>query len=515
MKKITLSLIITLLISNGLLLSPARAALPVMPGFNPDMLISDKDFSNENSFKDADEIQDFLESKNSILANTTNSFLSKLREPYTNDALKSRLEDPGINMDRPRTAAELIWDASQSTGLNPQVILVKLNKEQSLIEGHQNSAEDRLQRALDFSLGFGCPDSSPCGELYRGFYFQLFGNVDAEGNRYLGAAASLMKSFSTPGGRGPFFNGKVSKVGDVITLSNTTGNYEGVLPNQSITIKNAATAALYRYTPHVFNGNYNFWRFYTTWFGSSAVGDDSDDDKDKNSNKDPNLKEGTVLRGKEGPAVYVVENGILRLVSWVVFQQRNLQDKIVYIDDAQLAKYKKGGFVAPKDGTLMRSPSDPTVYLIVERVKRPITYPVFQTYGFTFNDVYTLTDEEMGALNKGKIAEPKDGTVYKVEETGDIYQYKNNSKHFMSGIVALQYGSSNAFTIPKSESDSWQEGDPLPPRDNTLLKGATSTIYIVEKGELKAMTDAEFKKRNLSPAGVVTIPQDELDKYLK
>lgn len=85
----------------------------------------------------------------------------------------------------------------------------------------------------------------------------------------------------------------------------------------------------------------------------------------------------------------------------------------------------------------------------------------------------------------------------------------------MSGIVALQYGSSNAFTIPKSESDSWQEGDPLPPRDNTLLKGATSTIYIVEKGELKAMTDAEFKKRNLSPAGVVTIPQDELDKYLK
>ncbi|MEZ4179903.1 MAG: hypothetical protein R3B41_00055 [Candidatus Doudnabacteria bacterium] len=481
--------------------------------FDPNQLISNKDFSNSDTFDDADEIQDFLESQNSILANTSSDFLAMLREPVGQAALKDQLEDPTAGNSKKRTAAQIIWDVSQVSGINPQVLLVTLNKEQSLIVGHQSSSADRIQRALDFAMGFGCPDTAPCGALYKGFYFQLWGNVDGEGNRYLGAAGSLMKSFKTSGGRGPFYNGSVSKVGDTIILNNTLGGYVGVQASQSITLKNEATAALYRYTPHVFNGNYNFWRFFNDWFGGSTS--NSNDSKDsKSSSKDSNLKEGTVLRGKEGPAVYVVEDGILRLVSWLVFQQRGLQDKIVYIDDAVLAKYKKGGFLPPAEGTLMRSPSDPTVYLIVGREKRPITLPVFSTYGFTFNDVHTLTDDEMAALPKGKIAEPKDGAVYKVNETGEVYQYQDGESRFMSGIVALQYGASNAYGIPKSEHNEWKEGDPLLPRDNTLLKGASATVYIVEKGKLKAMTEADFKKRNLSPAGVVTIPQTELDKYL-
>ena len=32
--------------------------------------------------------------------------------------------------------------------------------------------------------------------------------------------------------------------------------------NTQASTANNATAALYRYTPHVFNGNYNFWKFF-------------------------------------------------------------------------------------------------------------------------------------------------------------------------------------------------------------------------------------------------------------
>ena len=52
-------------------------------------------------------------------------------------------------------------------------------------------------------MGFGCPDSGGCDSLFFGFYPQLFGAYDAQGNKYIGAPGSLMRSFTTPNGRGP------------------------------------------------------------------------------------------------------------------------------------------------------------------------------------------------------------------------------------------------------------------------------------------------------------------------
>ncbi len=202
MKKQISFLVISALIFSFLFnTGTAFAAIPQEPGFNPNKIIDDKVFSNSNTMS-ASDIQKFLQDKGSILANTSPDFLAKLREPNTSN---------------PRTAAQLIYDASKEAGINPQVILVTLNKEQSLITGRQGATGDVLQRALDFSLGFGCPDSQPCGLIYKGFYNQLFGGVDEGNNSYLGAAKSLMKSFSTPGGRGPYFNGAIAKVGDAIT----------------------------------------------------------------------------------------------------------------------------------------------------------------------------------------------------------------------------------------------------------------------------------------------------------
>src|SRR3989338_4711618 len=211
------------LITTAIILHPlAVLAQEVAPEFNANVLIPDAVFTDTSTFGGAEGIQKFLDSKGSVLANTTPDFLVKLSEP--NDAtLKQALEDPEPNLGRLRTAAELIWDAGQSSGLNPQVILVTLNKEQGLITSPLDAG--RVQRALNHAMGFDCPDSTGCGTLFPGFYYQLFGNVDTDGNLYLGATKSLMKSFTTPGGRGPGINGVVSKVCDSILLDNTLGGY--------------------------------------------------------------------------------------------------------------------------------------------------------------------------------------------------------------------------------------------------------------------------------------------------
>ena len=212
----------------------ATPALVALADFNPGNLISDAAFSDTQTFGGAAGIQQFLVAKGSVLANTDPTFLLELKEPQES-LIKSALNDPEPNLPRLRTAAELIWDASQESGLNPQVIVVTLEKEQSLIDG-TFSDPSSLQGALDFAMGFGCPDSGGCGALYSGFYYQLFGNLDAQGNRYLGAPESLMRSFNTPNGRGPMVDVssnafgspliRVSNVGDTINIQNTQGSAE-------------------------------------------------------------------------------------------------------------------------------------------------------------------------------------------------------------------------------------------------------------------------------------------------
>src|SRR4026207_1074258 len=76
------------------------------PAFNPGLLIPDEAFADVGTFGSAAGIQQFLQLKGSVLANTDPTFLVKLKEPDT--LTKVGLEDIEPNLTRLRTAAELI-----------------------------------------------------------------------------------------------------------------------------------------------------------------------------------------------------------------------------------------------------------------------------------------------------------------------------------------------------------------------------------------------------------------------
>lgn len=588
-------------------------AIGIDQAFDPNKLIDDKVFADIKTFGGAAGIQKFLESKNSVLANTSPEFLARLKEP-TISSLKTALDDPQPNLPRLRTAAELIWDASQSSGLNPQVILVTLNKEQGLVDGITANA-DRLQRALDFALGFACPDSSGCSQntLFPGFYYQLFGNLDSSGNRYLGAAKSLMKSFNTPGGRGPQGNGKVYKVGDIVPMTNTLGGYDGVPEQQTVMLTNNATAALYRFTPHVFNGNYNFWKFFNTWFKYAngtviRVNNDVSTyiiqngrrlllpqfvaqaravDTTKAITVSPtelenypqagvygpadntivtvagetqkyvfvdNVKhpvsdfviqqrklnpantlaitaseaqlftqgdvltpsDGTVVRGQSKPEVYLVEAGKLKMYSAFTFKQYNVAKKVQLISDGEIATYPKQGFVAPLSGTLVKAPNNAAVYEVGQGTLHPMSAELFKNRKLSVKNVVTLSAEEMGSLPPDGYALPKDRTFFKVAGTNALYYFRDGTKRSISAFVAKQQRITPDFTFGQAESDSWSDGIPVPPRDNTIVKGdGDGTVYLVVKGQLRPLTFAAFQARKITPKKISVLPQAEVNTYAK
>ncbi len=586
-----------------LLLPMMTLAQDVLPGFNANILLPDAAFNDTKTFGGPEGIQRFLETKGSVLANTSSEFLSKLREP-NDPALKAALGDPRPNLGRLRTAAELIWDAAQASGLNPQVILVTLNKEQGLIGNAL--APDRLQRALNHAMGFDCPDGSGCGNLFPGFYYQLFGNVDTQGNKYLGATKSLMRSFNTPGGRGPTVNGVPAKVGENVILNNTLGDFTGIFVQQIVTLGNRATAALYRYTPHVFNGNYNFWKFFTSWFRypngtilvssfdrtyfiiedgarlrlpffvadvrkldvtTAITASPTEIDsypagptygppdntvvqagaalfvfqnnvmhpvspfvlKQRKldtttvlplSEADSALfvpgsqltpTDGTVIRGITDTKVYRVDHGVLKRYSAFTFNQRGAAKILQKIPDEEIASYPKDGFVAPLDGTVVKTASS-DAYLVSQERRLPLTPELFKNRGYTTKNVVTLTsDEELASLPLGPPATPAEGTFFSYGDDRELFIFKDGAKHPISPFVAKNRGITADYVFEVGIASTWPDGIAIPPRDGTLIKSdKASTVYIVMNGQLRALTGEIFKHRGLSFKNVATMPDSDL-----
>ena len=600
------------------------SALPVFADFNPNELIPDTSFNDTQTFANAAGIQQFLTNNNSILANTTNTFLLMLKEP-SDPKLKTALNDPEPNLSQLRTAAQLIWDISQETGINPQVVLVTLQKEQGLITSTYTTSASE-QKALDHALGFNCTDSNGCDQVFSGFYFQLFGNLDSQGNRYIGAPASLMRSFNTPGGRGPNVdaNGytytglavRTSHVGDVINVQNTLGGPENPQPVQLVTLTNSATAALYRYTPHVYNGNYNFWKFFTTWFqypngtiftvtGSPTVyiinngavsqmlnfvlktrGLDPNnlnvvslspqefsnyavgpvfaptDDTIVEMNTDPNKQlyvfqsgvehpvssfvlqqrglssanalsisqtefnsfqtgslltptDGTLISGSTSKTIFVIQNGMKMALTPLTFKQYGYSFKnVVSLPQTEVDQYAAGGFVLPKNGTLLTIGTGQEVYQINDQILQPVSYTVFQLNGYKFSDVVQVNADQLVSTTVGQFLTPPENTYFQVEETGLYYQYSNGAKHLISPFVLSQRKIAPlAVTLGLEEGLDISDGQPLPPKDGTIIEGSTSpALYAIVSGQKVALTYAlwvgQYKKQAPS-----VLPQSEVDSY--
>jgi peptidoglycan hydrolase CwlO-like protein len=125
------------------------------------------------------------------------------------------------------TAAQMIADAAAAWKVSPKVILVTLQKEQSLISDRSPS-----RNALDWAMGCGKTDSVTY-EQYKGF-----------GNQIWGGAQKLISNRA-------FWHSGISLVIDGTVVYPT----------------NASTCAQYRYTPH-FHGVESFWNLYWRYFGN-------------------------------------------------------------------------------------------------------------------------------------------------------------------------------------------------------------------------------------------------------
>lgn len=161
-----------------------------------------------------------------------------------------------------KSAAQIIYEVGVSCGVNPKVLIVLLQKEQSLVT-------DDWPWSIQYqkATGYACPDTAPCNELYLGFFNQVY------------MAARQYKRYARDSN---LYNHRPG------VTSNVRYNANTACGASSVGLQNYATAGLYNYTPYQPNqaalsnlnglgdgcssyGNRNFWKLYNEWFGSTQT----------------------------------------------------------------------------------------------------------------------------------------------------------------------------------------------------------------------------------------------------
>ena len=257
-----LALLAAALLAGALL--PAAAPAPsaaALSGseFDAGNIISDEVFFAGGAMNAAD-IQSFLNARvvSCVGANGW-PCLKDYRAPTANQAADAYCGAyPGGGND---SAAEIIAKVAVACSINPQVLIVLLQKEQGLVTS--TSPTSTMYRS---ATGYGCPDTAACDTEYYGFFNQVY-NAAHQFQRY----TKTSSSWSYRPGR----------------WNTIQWHPNAACGSSQVWIENQATANLYIYTPYRPNaaalanlygtgdacsayGNRNFWRYFNDWFGNPS-----------------------------------------------------------------------------------------------------------------------------------------------------------------------------------------------------------------------------------------------------
>ena len=228
--------------------------------FQAGNIISDAVFFDKSTMTEA-QIQAFLEK----MVPTCQSGYTCLKDWYDTSRNVSADAMCGAYSGGTRErASRIIYKVSQACGINPQVILATLQKEQGLVN-HVWPSDWRYRIAM----GQGCPDTAACDTRYYGFFNQVYG------------AAWQFKRYANPAGTSQYFTWYApGKTWNILWNPNHDCG------SSPVYVQNQATANLYYYTPYQPNaaairagygtgdgcssyGNRNFYQYFTDWFGST------------------------------------------------------------------------------------------------------------------------------------------------------------------------------------------------------------------------------------------------------
>jgi len=484
---------------------------PVAHAFDQNMIMSDSEFENTGTMN-ASDIDAFLNRYGSSCISLNHGF----RSPEPTGYAPSTSFTYGNDV----SAGTVIYDAAQAYGLNPQVLITTLQKEESLVTGGSGCSVQQYAAAL----GDDCPDSGG-GYSYSGFELYSINGVAttsvnntcadtqsdvgfsrqvivsawklrwweqrSEGNTNWHIVSGNWDNSDDPG----YCYSLLMTQGYRARCNGNAATYfdgSATIDGTGITLTNGATAALYDYTPH-FAGNQSFVNIFqnTFGFGSTTSGMLSIAHPD-----------GTLVRPANNPEVYLITNGKAQYATSLAVLQSWGYDmgqlKIATQGDLSLMTLTEQdtshtNTPAPlqyRIGTLIKG-SGSTIYVIENDTngnneKESLAdWNNFTRLGYNIGQVLIVPDaqlpSETGSNYDGTQATHPDGTLVRDAGSNTVYYVLGGARHSLTSLPIF-YGQRLSFKgvvtatagddqLPITWPITWYSA-------GVLLKGSGSTVYI-------------------------------------
>lgn len=429
---------------------PARAV--DMSTFNPGNIISDEVFFDRATMTEGD-VQAFLNAR----GERCQSGYTCLRDyRMTTSSKPADSYCAGYSGAANESAARIIAKVAESCGINPQVLLVTLQKEQTLV-----TRSDPGAGHYKFAMGQGCPDTAACDSRYYGFQNQVYGaarqfQIYAEG-RYF--------TWYAPG-----------RTWNILYHPDSSRG----CGSSPVFIQNKATAGLYYYTPYQPNraalaagsgegdrcssyGNRNFFRFFSDWFGSTQ----------RSSPK--------IIRATGGDAVYLVSDG-------AKFHIRTYDDLLAFQSRLGAVAQVDASYASifPTRGTISRYVHDPrtgTLYLLEADGTRH-RFPseaLVRALGFDFNSYVNLAGSLIDQFANG----PEVNDFVRVSNGGEVFRLEGSTTRYVPTLEiwrATSAGTPYAASVNAEVAARWSAGATLLPAGGMIREASAADVMFVGKG---------------------------------
>lgn len=395
--------------------------------FNPSYLISDEQMQDYNSMSRED-IEAFLKDYKSIL-------------------LTYHAPDKDGNI---KTASQIIYDVAQEYKINPKYLLVKLQKEQSLI-----TDQDPSQKQFDGATGYGITDG--CGWTCTAY-------LNNKGfGKQVDAAAGIMRWYYDHVSLEPWIK---------------RPNQSVIIDGQLVIPANYATAFLYTYTPHL-NGNKNFWKLWQTWFGQV-------------------IPDGTLVRGQTSPAIYLVQNGKRRAIkNMSVLNSRFNAKLVIKVPESEINNIPVGKDISFPNYAILKQ--DNNFYLVDYDTLRPFAnQEVVRKLGYNPGEFIEVSPDDINGYvigsSIGTDATNVLGRVIKLKENGSLYYLKDD--HYYSipdeQIVKVNFPGLKIEKGGVADLQKYTRNGSLIFKDGTLIgiKGS-NRIYVMENNKKRAIASED------------------------
>ncbi|MFA6423953.1 MAG: serine hydrolase [Candidatus Magasanikbacteria bacterium] len=441
---------LTILLLLGLFLWPTLSL--AQAEFNPHFIISDNEMFDYQGWMISD-IQKFLDDRSSFLA-------------------KYQTEDINGYM---RTAAGIIFDASQSYQVNPKYLLVTLQKEQSLI-----TDDAPAQKQLDWATGYAvcdsCDRADPKVAKHKGFAKQ----VDD--------AAGIMRWYYD----NKDINSIIKKKDSLLSIDNTP-----------VTPQSWATAFLYTYTPHL-HGNQNFWRIWQTWFSQ-------------------NYPNGTLVKVSNSTStdVWLIQDGKKRkFESIAVLISRADPKMVVTVPESELTNYEAGPDISLPNYSILKTEEN-KYYLLDYDMLRPFeSEATVRQIGYYPDETVEVSTADLSGYSIGPLITVSStapaGVIYQITDLDNkLYFLKDNNFYPIidKNLLAANYKNIPIEKHKKKELSKYPIVYATPIiKDGLLLKDKDyAQVYVIEQGKKRLLADSDtfnamgYKKQNIINVGFQTL----------